>query len=175
MFTILLKESGLYPKNLFYLLKGFPVYIKNKALLKKQLKTTNAPFKIAKLYPQLTDRFDTSGSFPLHYFYQDLYVAQRVFNNLSVKHVEDRSIQIRRPGFGRRRFARRQSRSAHDPAAAEQALALRPHELGARSADGARWGQSVALVSWIAGGPRRRSKPMPTEFPAGAHTENPPP
>lgn len=88
MFTILLKESGLYPKNLIYMLKGFPVYIINKSLLKKQLKKTNAPFKIEKLYPQLTDRFDTTGFFPLHYFYQDLYVAQRVFKNLSVKHVD---------------------------------------------------------------------------------------
>ncbi len=88
MFTILLKESGLYPKNLFYMLKGFPVYLRNKSLLKKQLKETNAPFKITRLYPQLTDRFDTAGSFPLHYFYQDLYVAQRVFNNSSLKHVD---------------------------------------------------------------------------------------
>jgi SAM-dependent methyltransferase len=88
MFTILLKESGLYPKNLFYMLKGFPVYLRNKSLLKKQLKETNAPFKITRLYPQLTDRYDTTGSFPLHYFYQDLYVAQRVFNNSSLKHVD---------------------------------------------------------------------------------------
>ena len=88
MFTILLKESGLYPKNLFNVLRGFPIYIRNKFLFKKQLKESDNSFIITKLYPQLIDRFDASGSFPLHYFHQDLYVAQRLFKNNPVKHVD---------------------------------------------------------------------------------------
>ena len=88
MLRILLKESGLYPKNLIKVLRGFPIYLQNKTEFKKQLVKSRTPFRISKLYPQVIDRFDSSGSFPLHYFHQDLYVAQKIFKNNPAKHID---------------------------------------------------------------------------------------
>ncbi|MEO8398890.1 MAG: DUF268 domain-containing protein [Ignavibacteriaceae bacterium] len=79
---------GFYPKKLKASFKGIPFFLKNKSKIKKQIKSYNFEFKITSIYPCLNDRFDKAGNLPLHYFYQDLFVANRIFKNKPVKHVD---------------------------------------------------------------------------------------
>ena len=45
-------------------------------------------FPIKKSFPCLYDKFGNAGNTYSHYFIQDLYVAQKIFNNNPVKHVD---------------------------------------------------------------------------------------
>lgn len=63
--------------------------------LKKELRTLELQskeslysFPVTKLYPIYSDREDSAGSLMLHYFYQDLHVAQRVFANNPLTHAD---------------------------------------------------------------------------------------
>ena len=55
--------------------------------IKKQLRN-NSDFKIEKYYPCLLDKTAQSGNTKNPYFYQDLYVAQRIFINNPEKHID---------------------------------------------------------------------------------------
>jgi hypothetical protein len=55
---------------------------------KEQGKNGVAEFPITKLYPCYQDKEDNAGSLSFHYFFQDLYVAQRIYQNNPVKHVD---------------------------------------------------------------------------------------
>lgn len=78
---------GFYPKKLVLSLKGIPFFIKNYLNIKKKLKK-GTEFHLKKIYPCLSDRFEAAGSFPLHYFYQDLFVANKIFLNNPFKHAD---------------------------------------------------------------------------------------
>jgi hypothetical protein len=54
----------------------------------RQAKSSDAAFPVTRLYPCYEDKSDTAGSLPLHYFFQDLYVAQRIFLNNPAKHID---------------------------------------------------------------------------------------
>ncbi len=85
----LLKSFGLSPGQFFLSLKSLPYFIRNVSKIKKQLAASeDHSFQIASYYPCLGDRFDKAGSIPLHYFHQDLYVAQRILQRSSYKHVD---------------------------------------------------------------------------------------
>lgn len=45
-------------------------------------------FPVSKLFPCYEDIEDNAGSIPTHYFFQDLYVAQRIFFNRPFRHVD---------------------------------------------------------------------------------------
>lgn len=85
---LLLNQFGFYPKKTFYSLKGIIPYFKNLSELKRQLGKTSSDFEIKNYYPQLSDRYDTSGALPHHYFKQDIFVANKIFKNNPVKHVD---------------------------------------------------------------------------------------
>jgi len=68
-------------------LKGRNLFKKEKAELMKQLSVDDS-FTFAKDYPLLRDRFSPSGNIGGHYFQQDLFVAQRVFEEKPRKHVD---------------------------------------------------------------------------------------
>ena len=63
--------------------------------IKKQLKN-NPDFKIERLFPCLLDKTAQSGNTKNPYFYQDLYIAQRIFINNPQKHID---IGSSIPGF----------------------------------------------------------------------------
>ncbi len=85
---LLLESLGFFPKQFLFSLKGIPCFLRNRSQIKRQLSNSGIPFNITTYYPHLADRFDTAGSIPLHYFHQDLYVAQKIFKNNPVKHVD---------------------------------------------------------------------------------------
>ncbi len=69
-------------------MKGFPPFLKDYFEFKKQLSQSQSPFRISKFYLCLTDRFIQSGTASGHYFHQDLLVANKIFQNNPIKHVD---------------------------------------------------------------------------------------
>ena len=57
-------------------------------LLKTQAEKSSFIFPVTKLYPCYSDAVDTAGVSDTHYFIQDLYVAQRIFQNNPIKHID---------------------------------------------------------------------------------------
>ncbi len=78
---------GLYPKKLINSIKGILPFINNYFDLRKKLISDNN-FKIRSFHPCLNDRYDTAGSIPLHYFHQDLFVANKIFINTPNRHID---------------------------------------------------------------------------------------
>ncbi len=68
-------------------LKAKRLFHQDLAELKRQLAHQN-DFQITRLYPFIYDRFEVSGSVKGHYFHQDLWVAQRIFKNQPIHHVD---------------------------------------------------------------------------------------
>lgn len=54
----------------------------------KQADKSKHPMQFGDFLPCLKDYSEQSGHLPQHYFYQDLYVANRIFINNPVKHVD---------------------------------------------------------------------------------------
>ncbi len=71
----------------FLSIKGMPDFIKDLINYRKNdlLKKT---FPIKKYLPILSDRYDVAGVARGHYFHQDLLVAQKIFQNNPVKHID---------------------------------------------------------------------------------------
>ncbi|OAV63709.1 hypothetical protein Barb6_03600 [Bacteroidales bacterium Barb6] len=57
-------------------------------LLNKQALKSSVSFPVTKLYPCCEDRKDNAGSLCFHYFHQDLYIAQRIYQNQPIKHID---------------------------------------------------------------------------------------
>lgn len=68
-------------------IRGIPSFIRDLYLFNKNNFHKNE-FKIKSLMPMLADRFDNAGVAKGHYFHQDLYVAQKIFNANPQKHVD---------------------------------------------------------------------------------------
>jgi hypothetical protein len=58
------------------------------AQIKKQAVLSDIQFPITKLYPCYADSNDEAGVIRGHYFHQDLFVAQRIYINNPIKHVD---------------------------------------------------------------------------------------
>lgn len=69
-------------------IRGLPYYVTDFIELRRQAKKSNNAFTFEKLYPCLSDRFYSAGTASGHYFYQDLVVAQKIFQNNPKKHVD---------------------------------------------------------------------------------------
>lgn len=78
-----------------YSIKGLNFYFRDYLTLKKQLKT-NKEFKFGKFFPILHEKYEDSGVLRGHYFHQDLLVAQKIYKNKPVLHVD---IGSRTDGF----------------------------------------------------------------------------
>lgn len=66
---------------------GLGFYFKDFKELKKQ-KGKDGSFRFGKLLPVLDERGSESGVMKGHYFHQDFYVAQRIFEHNPAKHVD---------------------------------------------------------------------------------------
>jgi len=76
-------------------LRGIGFYIRDLSAIKKQ-KGTDTNFELGKKNPILGERFTESGKMSGHYFHQDLLVAQKIFKNNPIKHID---IGSRTDGF----------------------------------------------------------------------------
>jgi len=75
--------------------KGLPFYFNDLKTIKKQMGKDNS-FPLGRKKMMLIDRFAESGTMKGHYFHQDLFVAQKVFESNPVNHVD---IGSRTDGF----------------------------------------------------------------------------
>ena len=82
-----LKFLGVHPKEAVDNLSGLSDYLGDLRQIRAQLKG-NDDFPITKYAPVLQDKVVESGTASGHYFHQDLWMAQRVFANKSVHHVD---------------------------------------------------------------------------------------
>ena len=83
----ILSSLSIQPKLIYSSLKGWPNFRSDLRKIKVQL-INNADFKITSLYPVLRERFETNGDLKSHYFHEDLWAAQRIFENKPKKHVD---------------------------------------------------------------------------------------
>ncbi len=84
---IILKLIGVDFYLLWLTIKGTPAFFSN-LFQYLRLSKSNPHFKKFNVYPILSDRFSEAGTAHGHYFHQDLWVAQNIFKNNPVKHVD---------------------------------------------------------------------------------------
>jgi SAM-dependent methyltransferase len=65
-----------------------PAFLKEYAIIRRQAVRSGNEFPFGKLYPCLEEKGQESGVLSEHYFYQDLYVARKVFESNPVRHVD---------------------------------------------------------------------------------------
>jgi SAM-dependent methyltransferase len=61
---------------------------KDLKVLKSQAKMSSVKFPVTRLKPCYKDQKDNAGTLPFHYFFQDLYVSKRIYQNRPKKHVD---------------------------------------------------------------------------------------
>jgi SAM-dependent methyltransferase len=82
-------QFGVSPLKFYHAIKGLPFFMKDYLQFKKQLKQQIMyPFRTNRMYPCLHDRFSQSGVASGHYFHQDLLVANKIFQNKPLKHID---------------------------------------------------------------------------------------
>lgn len=73
----------------FVFLKNFPAFLREYAEIRRQAEQSEDDFPFTKLYPCLEERNEESGVVAEHYFLQDLFVAQKIFQmNSPSRHVD---------------------------------------------------------------------------------------
>jgi len=82
VYWFLVAQLGIDLKILFYSFIGVPQYLKD---LYKFKRTYNG---IIKIMPCLHDRYEEGGTTKTEYFWQDLYVAQKIYHSCPEKHVD---------------------------------------------------------------------------------------
>lgn len=87
-FRHIVKQFGFNPKQMIRSFRGIFPFLKNYFSIKSELKKNNNGFAIKKILPNFFDRYDQAGSMPEHYFYQDLYIAQKIYKTHPQKHVD---------------------------------------------------------------------------------------
>jgi len=80
LLEVAFQQRSLRPSVLINNLKACRLFVAVLAAFRQQQGLT-PDFPITRLYPQLHDRGETSGTMSGHYFHQDLLVAQRLFQN----------------------------------------------------------------------------------------------
>lgn len=58
------------------------------AELERQSMQSEVKFPVSGLYPCYEDKKDNAGRLMLHYFFQDIFVAQQIFKNKPVRHID---------------------------------------------------------------------------------------
>src|SRR5688572_19830375 len=79
---------GLNPVAGIQSVRGLPQFLRNKQLFEEQYERSGKEFPLGKLYPCLTDRFNSGGVANTEYFHQDLHVAQLIYQNRPDHHVD---------------------------------------------------------------------------------------
>lgn len=83
----MLRKVGIDFRKLFRSLNGISFYLQDFKEIKKQ-KGTDSSFKLQRNFPILYERFENAGVAKGHYFHQDLYVAQKIFESSPKRHID---------------------------------------------------------------------------------------
>lgn len=84
---IMCKLAGFDFYLMWMTLRGLPAFVKDTFSFASARKK-NKNFSKFTFYPILSDRYSSAGVGKGHYFHQDLWVAQNIFANNPVKHVD---------------------------------------------------------------------------------------
>jgi len=80
--------TGIDIKKIFTICCELPSFLKDLRKMKKMLRqTNNTSFQITKFYPVFGEK-KYHSNIPWNYFFQDLWVAQLIFKNNPLKHVD---------------------------------------------------------------------------------------
>ncbi len=72
----------------FTFIKKMPAFLQEYTTIRRQAALSREAFPFGKIYPCLQEKEQQSGVLAEHYFYQDLYVARKIFENKPEKHVD---------------------------------------------------------------------------------------
>lgn len=76
---------GFNPFQFLNHIRYFPGFLKDYFKIKSQVKNRNIDLSLS---PILTDKYESGGVAKGHYFHQDLYVAQKIYERNPVKHFD---------------------------------------------------------------------------------------
>lgn len=79
---------GFDPRGLLYGLKGLPAFVRDYRQFRRMLRPMRNDWPLDVSVPCLADRWRSSGATRGHYFHQDLFVAQRIFDRNPEKHID---------------------------------------------------------------------------------------
>lgn len=86
-FEKLLSFLGISVRTFIEFFSGLPFFVSDYRKLKRQMKV-KGDFQFGNFWPVLNQRKSESGSLTFHYFYQDLFVAQRIFERKPIRHID---------------------------------------------------------------------------------------
>ncbi|MHB8829801.1 MAG: DUF268 domain-containing protein [Syntrophales bacterium] len=72
----------------FTFIKKMPAFLQEYATIRRQAALSRETFPFGKIYPCLQEKDQQSGVLAEHYFYLDLYVARKIFENKPEKHAD---------------------------------------------------------------------------------------
>lgn len=84
----LLRLFGIDPMCTVRAFAGLPAFFRDYRLFLREQVGSKTDFEHGKLYPCVFDRYLQSGTATGHYFHQDLWVAQRIFDKNPVRHID---------------------------------------------------------------------------------------
>tara|TARA_R110002049_G_scaffold55701_2_gene154080 strand:+ start:2109 stop:2924 length:816 start_codon:yes stop_codon:yes gene_type:complete len=79
---------GFNPRTFLYAIRSFLGVLADYRSILEQKKHSKINFKVSFNHPNLSDKHAESGVAKGHYFHQDFYIAQKVFNANPEKHVD---------------------------------------------------------------------------------------
>jgi SAM-dependent methyltransferase len=79
--------TGISISTFIAFIRGIPFYFKDYLKLRKEVSKQDQ-FIFGKYWPILNQRNTESGELTFHYFYQDLFFAQRIFSNKPMRHID---------------------------------------------------------------------------------------
>jgi SAM-dependent methyltransferase len=85
---IFLRYCGFYPDQFNKNIKGLGFWLRDKRKVKNLMKIENNNDFHFQIRPQLLDRFDNAGVMEGAYFNQDLLIAQKIFTNNPINHID---------------------------------------------------------------------------------------
>ncbi|MBI4855212.1 MAG: DUF268 domain-containing protein [Acetobacterium woodii] len=85
---LLMVSLGIDLRKTINAVGGIPHFFHDLHTLRKQSVSSDMLFPLVVLYPCIEDRFSESGTAKGHYFHQDLLVAQRIYSNKPIIHVD---------------------------------------------------------------------------------------
>lgn len=83
-----LTAFGFDPRAFLFGLKGLPAFTRDYLQFKRMSKSMRGQWPLHVNVPCLADRWRSSGEARGHYFHQDLFVAQRIFDRNPSRHVD---------------------------------------------------------------------------------------
>lgn len=80
--------TGFHPRVLLRSLKGVPPFLRDLSEYRRKNERSEFSFRLADMFPILTERESDAGTASGHYFHQDLWAARKIFERRPEAHVD---------------------------------------------------------------------------------------